>query len=277
MLWLSKHNNVKIFYRLDNPITIELISFRTVIFVLSTFDSNLVGFFLIKYFLTIGVSIFLSYQYMKYLPFYNETVSIIFGFLCYLLTWLVANSVLVFLIPLSGHFIVLIVGIIPIYLLVKSMRSRIIDELLMKQADQTITELESITQCFAVYSLIKTKNDPEEEIKLIGLVNLYLKDGKRTKASLLDTLEFYDPCIDKHVKEGDSMNLHRNPVFLKHFAKSYFEVGIVNFGNYPGIRIAYASFLFHAFKNIHGTLSELAYAKKSKPNIMQSFEIFKFE
>ena len=230
-----------------------------------------------KYFITIGASICFAYQYMKYLPYFDDTISLLFGYLCFLLTWIVANSLLVFIIPLHGHFIVLLAGAIPMFFFVKNLRENIIEDLLLKLPDQTNTELEAITQCFAVYSLTKTSKDKEREIKLIGLVNWQIKDGKKGYLSLSDPLELYDPCIDKHVKDFDTKNLHRNPVFLKHFTKAYFDVGIGSFGNNPGIRIAYATFLFHVFKNIHASLSELAFAKKSKPNIMQSFEIYRFE
>ena len=263
--------------RLENPISLELIAYRTILFIVAGFDESMLGVFLIQCFITILSALIFVYQYVKYMPYFDNYVSITFGFLCFLLVWVVVNFALTYVIPLTGHFIVLLIGIIPVFLLVKNMRARFLEELLLKAPEKVATELEAITQCYAVYTLTMAHSDPEQEIRLIGLINVHLKECQKPECPLTSPGDLYDPCTDKHVNSGDTVNLHNNPIFLKHYAKMYFEAAISNFGNYPGVRIAYASFLFHAFRNVHAALNELSAAKKSKPNIMQSFEIYKFE
>lgn len=213
---------------------------------------------------------------MKFIPFFDEFISTLYGFLGFLHCWVMINSLVTYIVPLTGNFVIVLVGVIPVYFVVSNLRSRRIDLILLKQPDKTSSELEAIIQCHAVYSLVSSKITPEQEIRLTGLVNIHQKECQNlAKCPLHNPQELFDPCLDKFVE--DTENLHKNQVFLKHFTKMYFETAINNYQSLPGIRIAYASFLFHAFSNVHAALTELNYAKKSKPNIMQSFEIFKFE
>ena len=225
----------------------------------------------------ISASILFIYQYVKYLPYFDEFISTLYGFLCFMHAWVLANSLLTYIVTLTGHFVIFLVGIIPVYIVVKNLRTRRIEIILLTQPDRTSSELESIIQCHAVYSLTTSKITAQQEIRLTGLVNLHQKECQNKKCPLYAAKELYDPCLDKFVDDGDIENLHKNQVFLKHFTKMYFDIAIGNFGSMPGIRIAYAFFLFHAFNNVHAALTELMHAKKSKPNIMQSFEIYKFE
>lgn len=262
---------------LDNPLQLELIIYRTFIFVLACLEDEYFGVFIVKYIVMIAASIMFIYQYIKYLPYFDEFISTLYGYFCFLHAWALAVSLLTFIISLTGHFIIFIVGVIPVYFVVQNIRTRRIELILLKPPDRTGSELEAIIQCHAVFSLTTSKITAEQEIRLTGLVNLHQKECQNKKCPLYSPKELYDPCLDKFVDDGDIESLHKNQVFLKHFTKLYFDKAIESYGGMPGIRIAYAFFLFNAFQNVHAALTELVYAKKSKPNIMQSFEIYKFE
>lgn len=262
---------------MDDPFQLELACYRTIIFILVCFENDYFAVFLIKYLIIIFTSVLLAYQYLKYLPYYDDFISILFGYLIFLQVWILANSLLTFAGSLTGNFMIVLVGLVPAYLTVKRIRTRILEIILLKPPDKTSTELEAIIQSHAVYSLITSKITTEQEIRLIGLVNLHQNNCQNQDCPLHRAQELFDPCLDKFIDEESLEKLHKNQIFLKHFTKMYFEEGIINFCNMPGIRLAYASFLFHAFNNVHAALTELAFAKKNKPNIMQSFEIYKFE
>ncbi len=274
---LAQYLTCVIVARLANPIDVELMVFRTVLLISCSFDGNMFGMFLLKLFISIVGGAFLAYQYVRYLPYFDEGVSIMFGFLCFLYAWMVANALLTYVIPLTGHYVVIMVGVIPVYILAKNYRTRSIEEVLLKPPDKTVSELESIIQCYAIYSLINLSIQQQPDLRLVGLVSLHLKDCQKPECPLTHPSNLYDPALDRHVRNEGTENLHKNVVFLKHFAKLYFEAGITNYGNFPGIRIAYASFLLHAFKNIHASHNEITFAKKSKPNVMESIEIYKIE
>jgi len=151
------------------------------------------------------------------------------------------------------------------------------DRILMKPPDKVSSELEAMKLCSAVNSLTTSKLSSEQEIRLIGIVNLHQKECKDSTCPLSDSKDLYDPSQEKFVGDGDTENLHKNQVFLKLFTKYYFDTAISNFSSTSGIRLTYAYFLFHEMKNIHAALNELSHAKRNKPNIMQNFEIYKFE
>ena len=203
---------------------LELCIARLALFILCTYDEKAVLFFLVKYLVLLIFSITMVIQYIKYLPYYDDSISILNGFLSFFLLWIMINSLLTYILPITGHFIVLGIGIIPIYLLVVNVRSKLIDQLLMTAPDKITTELEAIIQCYAIFALTSKKLSPEEDIKLVGLVNVHVKDSEvKTKGSAVDSLskpgELYDPVLNKHVEDGNMEQLHKNPVFLKHFGK----------------------------------------------------------
>jgi hypothetical protein len=251
--------------------------YRTAVFLLCSFETDYFPIFLIKYLVMGAASILFIYQYVKYLPYYDEFVSTLYGFLSFLHAWLIVVSLLTFIMSLTGHFVIFLVGVIPIYVVVMNLRTRRIEVILMKPPKTAASELEAILQCLAVYSLTTSKISPEQEIRLTGLVNLYLKETTDKNDPLLRPEELYDPCLDKFVDPPEVENLHKSQVFLKHFTNMYFAAAIGQFGNAPGIRIVYAYFLFDAFHNVHAALMQLMHARSNKPNLMQSFEIYKFE
>ncbi len=262
---------------LSSPLPLELLCYRTIVFITTTYENTYSTIFILKYIIMIGASVLFIYQYVKYLPYFDEFISTLYGFLCFLHAWVIAVSLITFIISLTGHFIIFLIGVIPVYIVVQNLRTRRIEMILLTQPDKTASELEAIIQCHAVYSLTTSKITPEQEIRLTGLVNLHQKECQNKRCPLYTPKELYDPCLDKFVEDGDIENLHKNQVFLKHFTKMYFDTAIGNFGSFPGIRISYAYFMFHAFNNVHAALTELVNAKKNKPNLMQSFEIYKFE
>ena len=262
---------------LENPLLLELIFYKTGVFILCSFDESFFGVFIIKYALMICFSLIMIYQYIKYIPYFDEFVSTLFGYFWFLHIWTIAISIMTYIIDLTGHYIMFLTVIIPLYLVVRNIRKKLIDNALLERPDKITLEREALMQCYAVNSLTTSKITSEEEIRLIGLVNLHQKECKNKDCALYYPNELYDPCSGKFVNDGDVENLHKNQVFLKHFTKYYFDTAVSNFGNMPGIRLSYAFFLFHSFKNVHAALTELVSAKKNKPNIMQNFEIYKFQ
>jgi hypothetical protein len=233
--------------------------------------------FLIIYSLSIVGGVLFSFQYVKYLPYFDETISIVFGFLCFLLVWIQANSLLIFVVPVTGHFLAILVGVVPIYILAVYVRQHLVSCLLLKQPDKIESELEAIIQAYAIYAMSKPTSSEEAKHQIAGLIEMHLQECHKPECPLHDPAKLYDPCVNQHVEEVDTATLHTNRVFLKHFVKMYFEESINNFGTYPGLRIAYASFLLYSFGNVNAALTQLACAKRSKLSTLQNFEVYKFE
>jgi hypothetical protein len=249
--------------------------------VLSNFEREMAGFFIVKFFLLVVFSVLFCYQYLKYIPYYYGEISVFFGFCCYFLGWLVANASLTFVIPLSGHFVIIILGIVPVYLLVCHLRLNVLVSVLLLRPDATRDGLQATLQCYAVQALTMKVLDPDDEAEgeamLIGLVTSHRVECKNPACPLHSPENLYDPCIGKQVRDGDTERLYKNPVFLKHFTKKYFEDALANYGSSVGLHVAFASFVFGAFRNGHMALAELAMARKNKPTLGQMIEIYKME
>lgn len=230
-----------------------------------------------KFLLILAGSVIFCIQYVKYLPYYDNFASVMFGFCCFFMAWVGSNAILTFIITLSGHFVVIVFGIIPIYILTKNIKLYLLENIIQTHPDKTSSEVEAVLQCYSVYALTTEATDPVQEANLIALVALHKKECVDPECPLSKPNDLYDSATGKHVKDNDTENLHKNKTYLKHFTKFYFDSAIANYGNTSGVRIAYASFLFFAFKNAHTALTELNYAKKNKPSFTQITEIFKLE
>ncbi len=244
---------------------------------MSVFDSDTSGLFAIRLaFTTISSAIF-CYQYVKYVPYYDEFSSRLFGFECFFLAWIVCNALASYVLPIWGHFVVIFVGIIPVALLTAHVHQSLVDGILLMSPEKTTSELRAILQCYTIYGMTANKISPEKESTLIGLLALHKRECTDADCLLSTPDDLYDPKTNRYAKAKSGDDLFKNSVYLKHFSKFYFEAAIVNYGNLPGIHIEFASFLFYSLRNIHLALTELSLARKNKPTTMQLIEIYKLE
>lgn len=92
--------------------TFELLLFFYRIFV-CTFTmlchSEFCSWLLLCVYLASGVT--LSYQYFTYIPYYNQFVSIFFGSVLNLYTWIAVNCLLAKIWTVSGHIIIILLGV----------------------------------------------------------------------------------------------------------------------------------------------------------------------
>ena len=261
----------------QNPFGTELFVFRTLITILSVFDSDTSGLFAIRLALASVFSALLCYQYIRYVPYYDEFASKLFGFECFFLAWIVANTLASYVLAIWGHFVVILLGILPVYLLTTHVYRHRIDSIIQMSPEKPTSELSAVLQCYAIYGLTANSLSPEKEAALIGLLALHKRECSNHECPLSSPDDLYDPKMNRYAKVNSGDDLFKNVVYLKHFAKFYFEAAIASYGNLPRIHVEFASFLFHSLRNIHLALTELSLARKNKPNTMQLIEIYKLE
>ena len=146
--------------------------------------------------------------------------------------------------------------------------------LIVTPPDEITSELSAVMQCYAINSLVSSKISSEQEILLTGIIYLHEKECVDKNCPINCLEDLYDPLTNRSANEENLKDLHKNQVYLKHFSKFYFDTAILRYPNSPDVHIAYAFFLFYTIRNINGALVELKLAKKSSPNLMQSFVIF---
>lgn len=251
--------------------------YRGAVFVLSGFDDFAVCY-IAKCALTGVASIVLIYRYLKFICFHNKRVSIMFGTYSFVLFWIIFNLLLSYIFSMIGHFIIISIGIIPIYFLVKRITASLLDSLMLRSKSKLVNENEAIVQACAILTLtIEAQTDLNQRARLIGLIAGHLKDCKTLNCPLHSPASLYDPCTHSQVGSISCQLLYTSPTFLKHFCKSYYEDAAVSFETSAEVHLAFALFLFYSLRNIHSSLSELAIAAKCKPNFIQRFEIYKLK
>jgi len=232
--------------------------------------------FWIQYCLYVIVSTSILYYYILRFNYINELVAVVYGFHCLFLFWIQLNSLISFILDKNGDFIIIGAGIVPLLILAVNRHKSKQDDALNTPFNKITNDYSALYRCCAIINKVKSTH-PEEEQKLIGLINTHYKDCKDSTCGLNNPRSLYDSSVSMLIGDTDVNRLYRSKIFLKHFCKAYFDEAIKGFGNSIRIRIAYAIFLFSAFKNIHAALEELNIATKLKPGFIQSIEIFKLE
>ncbi len=69
-------------------------------------------------------SVYFLFQYFKYLPYYNTGVARTFGAMLGIYFWICLNAVLMEIYKMSGHIIVIALGIPPVVLVVWRLREQ---------------------------------------------------------------------------------------------------------------------------------------------------------
>eukprot|EP00826_Nyctotherus_ovalis_P065485 TRINITY_DN9629_c0_g6_i1.p1 TRINITY_DN9629_c0_g6~~TRINITY_DN9629_c0_g6_i1.p1 ORF type:complete len:325 (-),score=54.00 TRINITY_DN9629_c0_g6_i1:505-1479(-) len=261
----------------ENPLILGMILYRTFVFAMGTFEEKYFGVFIVKYVVMIMMSALFIWQYIKYFPYFDSYMSVLYGYCLFMHAWVIIVSLMTYIVPFSGHLVMFLTGVLPAFLVVFNIRSRLIYELTVTLPDQINSELAAIMQCYSINMLISSKIPPNQEIVLTGMIYFHEKECKDKDCPIHLLNELYDASMGKLASDENTENLRKNQVYLKHYVKLYYTIAVSKFESSPGIRIAYAFFLFYTLRNIHTSLTELAYAKKLNPNITQNFEIYKFE
>lgn len=191
---------------------------------------------------------------------------------------------LMMILNVYGHVIIICIGIPIIFGIVKSLREKRIESLLLTGLDKLKSDIDVINQIVAIQQKIGASNSSrEEDLTLIGLVNLHVLECTNLHCPCKNEGLLYDAATSKSSeRKGTFIKLpilvgyHKDKIFLNHFCKILYEDALKKFHNSSMLHISFSHFLFDTMKNVHAALVELNHGKKSKPTIQQQFLIYKF-
>ncbi len=86
----------------------------------------------------------LCYTYFKQIPYYNPFVSVFCGSLIYVYTWISLNALLMKLLTVNGHLVVIFVGIPFITIIVKNLREKRIEVLMITNVDKLKLDIDAL-------------------------------------------------------------------------------------------------------------------------------------
>lgn len=129
--------------RLESSFEVALVIYRSIVATFSNFcGSEVCSWVLISvYIISSGM---LCYQYYKQFPYYNSFVSIFCGSLIFIYFWISINALLMKLLIVNGHLIIIFAGIPFITLLVRNLREKRLDALMMTNIDKLKLDIDSL-------------------------------------------------------------------------------------------------------------------------------------
>lgn len=129
--------------RLESTFELMLLGYR--IFV-CTFTmvchSTLCAWIILFVYLSSGIT--MSYQYFVYIPYYNQFVSVFFGSIINVYTWIALNCLITKIITVSGHVIIILLGIPLIVNIVVYLRKKRIEFLMDNTMDKINNDVDAL-------------------------------------------------------------------------------------------------------------------------------------
>jgi hypothetical protein len=120
---------------------------------------------------------FLCYQYYKQIPYYNTFISILTGCTIFSYLWISINALLMKFLGISGHIVIIIVGIPLLWYLVKSLREYRIETLIKTGVDKLATDIDALLQLNKMTDFsIGTQIDLQEKMTMIGIINVHVAE-----------------------------------------------------------------------------------------------------
>ena len=256
--------------------TFELLLFGYRIFVCSftmLCNSSLCAWVILCVYLASGVT--MSYQYFVYIPYYNQFVSIFFGSIINIYTWIAINCLLTKIITVSGHVIIILLGVPLIINIVIYLRKQRIEFLMDNTMDKINNDVDALIQINMIkdLSIMRTTaksgmsalGGVESEMKIKGIINLHFEECKQDQCICKNLEELYDTGAHQYLTP--TQELHNEAIFINHYNKKLYEEAIGKFIGSPNLHISFSFYLYSVMKNIHAALHELNIAQKKKPSI----------
>jgi hypothetical protein len=100
----------------------------------------------------------MSYQYFIFVPYYNQFVSIFFGSIINIYTWITFNCLLTKILTVSGHIIIIMIGVPIIINVVIYIRRQRIEYLMDNTIDKINNDIDALIQINMVKELSIGRN-----------------------------------------------------------------------------------------------------------------------
>ena len=220
------------------------------------------------------MSIIAVYNYFLCIPYFNSLISIFWGSLICNYFWISINALLMQFFKVRGHISIICIGMPLIVGMVYSLRKMRIHRIVLMNQEKIKSYREALNQILTIQEIVGNyiiKKD--ENIMLIGIVNLHILECQNSDCPCKSDTEFFDATTEKFSIRSNFF--HKNSIFLKYYNKQLYEAFLNTFVTSCSLHIYFSYFLFRNMKNIHSALLEWNVAEKKKPSFKEQFEIYR--
>ena len=109
--------------------------------------------------MSVGIGLTLSYFFISFVSFFDKIVGLLWGTLSFILAWISIIALLMILINISGHIILILIGIPLCAVLVRNERESKLDHYLMKPWEKLITDLDALQQIYVLQQVVETSSE----------------------------------------------------------------------------------------------------------------------
>jgi hypothetical protein len=148
-------------------------------------------------------SVYFLQQYFVYLPYYNSTVSIVFGSMLGVYFWISLNALLMELWGVKGQLTVIFLGIPIVVLVMRYLREQKIYWLMSTTLDKFQRDIDCLNQIITLQDWHtesqKTNSDVDKEIMFKGLINQHILECESYECVCSNVEDLYDSQNDKYL------------------------------------------------------------------------------
>ena len=252
------------FARIDTNMEIHMALYKVLITVVGHFVTSEPLHWLVIIIHILG-SLYFCKQYLKYLPYYNPVISILFGSGAFIYFWLSVNILLLKAldsVTYQGQSIVILVGVVLIFPATWQVRNHEIEKKLFERKhDKIKSEYELDIYIHKLTRLMIDQHvNPVDEMLLLGVVHNHQSECLSNECPLNNQDELYLPLSDSSTDRSQIFS--KDPILLSHLINSIYAEYAKSSNASAVLHTTYAYFLFYQIGNMHMALLELNVAEK---------------
>lgn len=178
--------------RMESSFEVGLVFFRSMVGAFAGFcEGDTCSWILITvYLLSSG---FLCYQYYKHLPYYNSFISTLCGCAVFSYFWISVNALLMKFLGVSGHIVIIAVGIPLLWYFVRSLREYRVEVLIKTGIEKIGSDVDALLQVNRMTDFSKgTQVDMQEKMTMIGIINVHIAECQNMECPCKDAYELFD-------------------------------------------------------------------------------------
>eukprot|EP01022_Parablepharisma_sp_SALTPOND_P014020 TRINITY_DN1886_c0_g1_i1.p1 TRINITY_DN1886_c0_g1~~TRINITY_DN1886_c0_g1_i1.p1 ORF type:complete len:1985 (-),score=180.40 TRINITY_DN1886_c0_g1_i1:1112-7066(-) len=273
----SRPNAVDGLARLDISLELYLFVYRVCVAIVSHFAASDTYHWLLIVIYVLG-SLNFVVLYMKYIPFYNPKVSIVYGICICSYFWTSLNLLILKLLEnteYTGQSVVIIVGILIIIPLTQNIRDKYIHQILFGYRHDKIREEHELDIYIKkILDLLTDQSRNEvDELVLLGFVNNHKTECVHPECPLISKEELYLPATGNSLPP-DKKNF-KDPILVLHLLRTIYAIYTKTSNFKAMLHLTYSYFLFAYMGNIHMAIIELDLAEKMDITLQQMFSIYR--
>lgn len=146
-------------------------------------------------------STYFTYNYFKFIPYYNPAVSKVFGSMVGVYCWVSVNALIMEVWPADGHITIIGIGVPVVIVTMVRLREHKIEWLMTTTLEKLNRDIDCLNQIMTLQDWLgesqQTNADIDKEIRVKGFINQHMRECQALECTCSRVTDLYDNQTDQ--------------------------------------------------------------------------------